>query len=318
MSTTSLIELRHLRYFAAVAQTLHFGRAAEQLGITQPVLSDQIRRLETLLGVQLLYRTKRVVLLTEPGRMFLTDAMRVLSQTETAITTVQRAAQGTLGQLSIGYTGPALYTVLPEILRLFRDRYPDVELSLRECCTPEQESALLADDLQVGFLHPPIDAPLQQLEVLCEPMVVALPDDHPLANQSTLSMQQLANESFILFPQAVGPNLYSQIMMLCAQAGFSPHIAQEVTPQPTMIGLVAAGIGIALVSASMQSISRPGVVYRPLQEETPLLKLAVTWKGASSHGSSTKPGQQSKAMPESPSLRNFLQVVDEWIQLRCS
>lgn len=316
MDTSPLIELRHLRYFVAVAQTLHFGRAAEQLGITQPVLSDQIRRLETLLDVQLLYRTKRVVQLTEPGRIFLTDALRVLAQTEAAITTVQRAAQGKLGKLAIGYTGPALYTVLPEILRRFRDRYPEVELSLQEWCTPDQEAALLADELQVGFLHPPIDTPLQQREVLCEPMVIALPENHPLASQSTLSIKHLVQESFILIPRAVGPHLYSQIMMVCAQAGFSPHVVQEVTPQPTMIGLVAAGIGIAFVSESLQSISRPGVVYRSLLEATPLLKLAIAWKAASPQASRVGLTQDVDFMALSPLLNSFLQVVDEWIQVR--
>ncbi|MEM9009335.1 MAG: LysR family substrate-binding domain-containing protein, partial [Cyanobacteria bacterium P01_F01_bin.86] len=231
------------------------------------------------------------------GRIFLTDAQRLLAQTETAIATVQRAAQGRLGQLAIGYTGPALYTVMPEILRLFRDRYPEIELSLHECCTPDQEAALLADDLQVGFLHPPINGPLQQRDVLCEPMVVALPENHPLGSQGTLSVKDLARESFILFPQAVGPNLYGQIMTLCAEAGFSPRVVQEVTPQPTMIGLVAAGIGVAFVSESLRSISRPGVVYRSLQEATPMLRLAIVWKDT---------------VPLSPALNSFLQVVDEW------
>ncbi|MDB9526256.1 LysR family transcriptional regulator [Oscillatoria sp. CS-180] len=301
---TSQIELRHLRYFVAVAQALHFGRAAEQLSITQPVLSDQIRRLETLLGVQLLYRTKRVVALTEPGRIFLADVLKLLEHTEGAIATVQRAAQGQLGTLKIGYTGPALYTVLPEILRLFRDRYPAVELSLHEHCTPDQEAALLADELHVGFLHPPIEAPLQQREVLCESMMMALPEHHPLARQTDLSIKDFAQESFILFPQTVGPHLHSQIMMLCTQAGFSPQVVQEVTPQPTMIGLVAAGLGVAFVAESLQSISRSGVVYRSLRETMPQLKLAITWKA---------PSQPRTVVP--PAVHNFLTVIDEWMQL---
>ncbi|NER00780.1 MAG: LysR family transcriptional regulator [Cyanothece sp. SIO2G6] len=312
------MELRHLRYFVAIAQTLHFGRAAEQLGITQPVLSDQIRRLETLLGVQLLYRTKRVVQLTEPGRIFLPEVLRLLHQTETAIATVQRAAQGKLGQLKIGYTGPALYTVLPEILRQFRDRYPEVELSLHEYCTPDQETALLSGELQLGFLHPPIDSPLQQREIRCEPMVVALPENHPLVNKPSLSIKDLAQESFILFPEPVGPNLYRQIMNLCTEAGFSPKIVQEVTPQPTMIGLVAAGIGIAFVSESLKNISRPGVLYRSLQEATPLLKLAIVWKSASTQASDTLPASNSTLTASSSILLdNFLKLVDEWMQSRC-
>ena len=292
------VELRHLRYFVAVAQLLHFGRAAEQLGITQPVLSDQIRRLEALLGVQLLYRTKRVVRLTEPGRIFLADALQILGQTNRAIATVRRAAQGKFGKLTIGYTGPALYTVLPEIVRTFRDRNPNVELTLYENCTPQQEAALLANDIQIGFLHPPIDAPLSQQILWQEPMVVALPEDHELVGQPHLSVKELAHESFILFPRTVGPHLYSQIVSLCTQAGFTPKVVQEVTPQPTMVGLVAAGIGIAFVAASIQKISRPGVVYRQLQEDTPILQLAVAWKNEQ----------------QSPVLKSFLTVVNDWVE----
>ncbi|MEM1255778.1 MAG: LysR family transcriptional regulator [Cyanobacteria bacterium P01_H01_bin.21] len=293
------VELRHLRYFVAVAQLLHFGRAAEQLGITQPVLSDQIRRLETLLGVQLLHRTKRVVQLTEPGRVFLDDALQILAQTDSAIATVRRAAQGKFGKLTIGYTGPALYTVLPEIVRTFRDRNPNVELTLYENCTPQQETALLANEIQVGFLHPPIDAPLTLRTIWQEPMVVALPENHALAGRPNLSVKDLTHESFILFPRTVGPHLYSQIVSLCTQAGFNPKVVQEVTPQPTMIGLVAAGIGIAFVADSMQKISRPGVVYRQLQEDTPTLELAIAWKNEQ----------------QSPVLQSFLTVVHEWLGL---
>ena len=299
---TAPIELRHLRYFVAVAQELHFGRAAEHLNITQPVLSDQIRRLETLLGVQLLHRTKRVVRLTEPGRIFLADAIQLLEQAEAAVSTVQQAANGTLGKLSIGYTGPALYTVLPEIVRTFRDRHPNIELMLHEMCTPEQEAALLADKIHVGFLHPPINGPVQLQEVLHEPMVIALPENHPLANQSSVSLKALAHESFILFPRTVGPYLYSKILALCAEAGFSPKVVQEVTPQPTMIGLVAAGIGIAFVAASLQNIHRPGVVYRELQENAPSLRLAIAWKGEGNFSGR-----------ESPVLQNFLQIVNDWL-----
>ncbi|MGD1949863.1 MAG: LysR family transcriptional regulator [Leptolyngbyaceae cyanobacterium] len=293
------VELRHLRYFVAVAQVLHFGRAAEHLGITQPVLSDQIRRLETLLGVQLLHRTKRVVQLTEPGRVFLEDALQILAQTDSAIATVRRAGQGKFGKLTIGYTGPALYTVLPEIVRTFRDRNPNVELTLYENCTPQQETALLANEIQVGFLHPPIDAPLTLQIVWQEPMVVALPENHVLVNRPNLSVKELAHESFILFPRTVGPHLYSQIVSLCTQAGFKPKVVQEVTPQPTMIGLVAAGIGIAFVADSMQKISRPGVVYRQLQEDTPTLELAIAWKNEQ----------------QSPVLQSFLTVVNDWLGL---
>ncbi|MEM8605449.1 MAG: LysR family substrate-binding domain-containing protein, partial [Cyanobacteria bacterium P01_H01_bin.121] len=179
---------------------------------------------------------------------------------------------------------------------MFRDRQPQVELQLRELCTPDQEAALLANDIQIGFLHPPIHSRLQTQDILAESMVLALPENHPLAAQTTLSIKDLASESFILFPRDVGPYLYSRILLLCAQAGFSPKVAQEVTPQPTMIGLVAAGLGVAFVSESLQSISRPGVIYRKLQEETPMLQLAIAWNNES----------------KSSILANFLHTIQDW------
>lgn len=299
-------ELRHLRYFVTVAQSLHFGRAAQQLGITQPVLSDQIKRLETLLGVKLLHLTKRVVQLTKPGEVLLKESIQLLFQAETAFDNVQRSAKGEIGQLSIGYTGPALYTVMPEIVRAFRDRYPQVSLTLHERCTPDQETALLNGDIQVGFLHPPIDTPLQLISILREPMVLALPENHPLAAQAKVSIRDLADESFILFPRSVGPNLYANILKLCASAGFTPDIVQEVTPQPTMVGMVAAGIGIALVSASMKQIHRSGVAYCEMEEVGPVLELAIAWNLANKGNNSL-----SKAS-ESPMLQNFLAIADNW------
>ncbi|MEL6136376.1 MAG: LysR family transcriptional regulator [Cyanobacteria bacterium J06628_6] len=294
------VELRHLRYFVAVAQTLHFGKAAEQVGITQPVLSDQIRRLEQLLKVQLLYRTKRVVKLTAAGQVLLEEATQLLTQADVAVVRTRRAADGKLGSLTIGYTGPALYTVMPDIVRTFRDRNPDIHLSLDERCTSDQEAALLADELEVGFLHPPVDAALSLHPILRETMLLALPEDHPLASQPQISIKQLAKESFILFPREVGPNLYASILRLCAEAGFVPRVAQEVTPQPTMIGMVAAGMGIALVSASLQQIGRTGVVYRELVEPAPTLELAIAWKAAA-------PGPSQR-----PVLQNFLAVAQAW------
>ncbi|MGL5942427.1 MAG: LysR family transcriptional regulator [Waterburya sp.] len=287
------MELRHLKYFVAVAEELHFGRAAAKVQITQPVISDQIRRLEAELGVKLFFRTKRTVELTEPGKIFFKEAKQILQRVEKAVSIVQKADRGELGSLIIGYTGPALYTLLPKIIRSFRDRYPQVELVLKEICTNEQVEALNAADIEVGFLHPPVDGDFEFISIMTEKMVLALPENHPLATLTKVPISKLSDQSFILFPQQEGPHLYSRILLLCQQAGFCPKVVQEVTPQPTMIGLVAAGIGVSFVSESLQNLNRPGVVYRELDVVTPELELVAAWK-------------KDKV---SPVLQKFLQIV---------
>ncbi|MDJ0633760.1 MAG: LysR family transcriptional regulator [Xenococcaceae cyanobacterium MO_188.B29] len=289
------MELRHLKYFVAVAEELHFGRAAEKVQITQPVISDQIRRLEQELGVKLFFRTKRTVELTEPGKIFFKEAKQILERVEKAVDAVQKADRGELGSLMIGYTGPALYTLLPKIIRTFRDRYPQVELVLKEICTNEQVEALNSGNIEVGFLHPPVDGEFEFISIMTEKMVLALPEDHPLTTFTKVPISKLSNQSFILFPRHEGLSLYNRILLMCQQAGFAPKIVQEVTPQPTMIGLVAAGIGVSLVSESLQNINRPGVVYRKLDVTTPELELVAAWK-------------KEKV---SPVLPKFLQVVTE-------
>ncbi|MDJ0534631.1 MAG: LysR family transcriptional regulator [Xenococcaceae cyanobacterium MO_207.B15] len=289
------MELRHLKYFVAVAEELHFGRAAEKVQITQPVISDQIRRLEQELGVKLFFRTKRIVELTEPGKIFFKDAKQILERVDRAVSAVQKAERGELGSLIIGYTGPALYTLLPKIIRTFRDRYSQVELVLKEICTNEQVEALNSGNIEVGFLHPPVDGEFEFISIMTEKMVLALPEDHPLTTFTKVPISKLSNQSFILFPRHEGLSLYNRILLMCQQAGFAPKIVQEVTPQPTMIGLVAAGIGVSLVSESLQNINRPGVVYRKLDVPTPELELVAAWK-------------KEKV---SPVLPKFLQVVTE-------
>ena len=272
------MELRHLKYFVALAEELHFGRAAAKVQITQPVMSDQIRRLEQELGVKLFFRTKRTVQLSEPGKIFFAEATQILERVEKAIAEVQKAEQGELGSLVIGYTGPALYSVLPKIIRTFRDRYPQVELVFKEICTNGQVKALNSGDIDVGFLHPPIKGDFEFISIMTEKMILALPEDHPLTTFTQVPISKLSNQPFILFPRQEGPYLYSRILSMCQQAGFSPQVVQEVTPQPTIIGLVAAGIGVSFVSSSLQSINRPGVVYRELDVLTPELELVAAWK----------------------------------------
>jgi DNA-binding transcriptional LysR family regulator len=293
------MELRHLRYFVAVAEELHFNRAAERLHIAQPPLSQQIKHLETELGVALFERrTKRHIRLTAAGQVFLQTAYQILAQLEQGVHDTQRTGRGQTGKLSIGFTSPAIYDLLPVILQKFRHRFPDIELALQELTTTQQEEALTNQQIQLGFCHPPLkDASLQLESISHEPLVVALPDSHPLAAQTTISINSLMQESFILFPRHLGPGLYDQIIHFCRQANFSPMVMQQAIQMQTIIGLVSAGMGISLVPASLQKLQRDRVVYRPLQEATPQVEISVMWR------------QQDT----SPILREFLTVIRTYV-----
>lgn len=288
------MELHSLRYFVAVAEELHFGRAAARLHITQPALSRQIQGLEEELDVKLLQRTKRTVELTEAGTAFLVEVRKALQQVESAIHIAQRAARGEVGSLRIAFTPSAMHTVLPTMLKQFRDRYPNVKLELSELCTLDQVNTLRTETIDVGLLHPPIDAPFLHLHPLQgENLVVALPQTHPLAKQKQLRLKSLAGEPLILHPRYEGPVLYDQILNLCRNAGFEPHIVHEEVKHQTRVGLVAAGIGITFVPASLQQSGLAGVSYRALIGASPELQLALAW-------------QQERM---SPVLQAFLQVA---------
>jgi DNA-binding transcriptional LysR family regulator len=273
------MELRHLHYFIAVAEELHFSRAAERLNISQPPLSQQIRSLEDELGVKLFERTKRHVQLTEAGKVFLERSYLVLAQLEQAIEVTQRIGRGEVGRLAIGFVDSATYTVLPDILRIFREQFPAVELRLHELTTQEQIHALHHNQIDVGVVRSTIIEPSLRTEcVLQESLVLALPQTHPLSAQVKVSLSTLADESFILFPAKLGPVFYEQIIHLCQQAGFRPKVAQEAVQMQTIVSLVAAGLGIAFVPASMQSFHRSGVIYKLLQEQTPQTGLYLAWR----------------------------------------
>lgn len=292
------MELRHLRYFVAVAEELHFGRAAQRLHIAQQPLSRQIRDLEAELQVQLFHRTKRTVRLTDVGQVFLIETKKILQQVEQAVLTAQQTSRGEIGQFAIGFTGPALNSVLPKIVRLFKERYPQVKLVLERLQTPEQVEALMSGQIQIGLLHPPIEDNTLVLETIHrEGLVVVLPDIHQLAQEvsSPISIRELADELFILYPRHIGPVLYDRILSLCQQAGFSPKIVQEVAPQQTILGLVSAAVGVSLLHASAQVVAPAGVVIRELLEPTPVLELAIAW-----HPETTN-----------PILSTFLAIVRE-------
>ena len=274
------MELRHLKYFVAVAEELHFGRAAKRLCITQQPLSRQIKDLEEELGVELFYRTKRTVRLTEVGAIFLAETRKTLQQAEHAVHIVRQAQQGKIGRLTVGFTGSALNIVLPAAVRQFKQLFPQVELVLKRMQTLEQVEALNSQQIDLGLLHPPINDETLNLETIYrENLVVALPDNHSLAKNTfePISLQQLARESFILFPRHFGSILYDRIINMCQQAGFSPNVVQEAIPQQTILGLVAAEIGVSLIHSSVRTLGRDGVVFRDLIEPTPTLETAVAW-----------------------------------------
>ena len=290
------MELRHLRYFVTVADELHFGRAAERLHIAQPPLSQQIRRLEEELGVQLLERSKRHVRLTPAGRVFLQQARQTLIQAEQAAQSARRAARGETGRLELGFLGSTSYNLLPPVLRLFRQKLPDVEVVLHELSSQEQMQAIKDRKLHVGLVRPPIEDDLLARECLLhEALMVALPEDHGLAAQEAIAPALLNDEPFVLLPRALGVQYYDQVVGLCRRAGFSPRIVQEASHLPTVVSLVAAGLGVSLLPESLRNLRRCGVVFRPLEGVPPRITLAMTWRREDAD----------------PLLHSFLEVVRE-------
>jgi DNA-binding transcriptional LysR family regulator len=273
------MELRHLRYFIAVADDLHFRRAAARLHVAQPWLSHQIRQLEEELGVALLERTKRHVQLTEAGLHFLQEVKQGVAQLEGAVQTAKRAARGEVGELRLGIVSSITSEIFPTILRVFRERYPDVELTLLELSTHAQLEELQQDRIKIGFVRLPIEAEGLNVELIVkERLVAALPEAHRLTDSAQVPMAELAREPLILFPRAAAPGLHDLIVGACRQAGFEPNIVHEATHLDTVIGLVAGQLGVGLMPASVQSLQRKGVVYRPVQKPAPCQKTAMVWR----------------------------------------
>lgn len=273
------MEFRQLRYFVTVAQELHFGRAAERLDITQPALSKQIRVLENKIGVQLFIRTKRTVNLTPAGEVFLTQAQQLLQQADNAIALTKRTALGEVGRLTVGFTATATYTVLPELIGRFQSCYPQVEIEMFELSTEAQVTALNQHEIDLGFLHPPIDSRgLEIYPLLSEKFVVVLPSQHHLLDKQLLSLQDLAQESFILHPRSEGKFLYDEFFKLCRQTGFKPKIVKEVGSHQTRICFVAAGMGITFIPAGLQTLIGDNLVCKPIKDVPLKLEFAVAWR----------------------------------------
>ena len=273
------MELRHLRYFVTLAEELHFGRAAERLHIAQPPLSQQIRQLEAELGFELFHRTKRKVQLTEAGQVFLGEVQQIMRQLQQAIQVGRQISRGEIGQLVVGFVSSAAYNILPIILRTFRSYVPGVSIELRELTTDQQLEWLREGRMDVGLLRPPVEENRFSCETIFqESLMVALPEAHLLASQSNVCLTSLANEPFILFPRILAPGLYDLIISLCQQAGFSPKVAQEAIQMQTIVSLVAAEMGVAIVPASLQNLQRIGVIYKTVLEPTPKVAIAMIWR----------------------------------------
>jgi DNA-binding transcriptional LysR family regulator len=297
----SKLDLRRLYYFVVVAEELHFTRAAERLHIAQPPLSYHIQQLEHELNVQLFIRTRHHVQLTDAGRTLLSEAYRLFGQVEQMVRIVQRVDHGEVGLLTLGFVPSASNTLLPTLLRIFHERFPEVHLHLKELNPDQLIRGLTEQHLDLGFLYLPCDGnSLETRAVSHEPLIAVLPEHHRLAEERAIALADLAREPFILPPRYVAvPGLLSHIMESCLKAGFVPEVAQEAWLMQTIIGLVAANMGVALVPASVQHLHRTGVSYKSLVDTPAYVEMGMLWR--------------KEEMP--PTIQLFLRLVDEVIPL---
>ena len=272
------MDLRSLRYFVAVAEELHFSRAAERLHVSQPPLSRQIQKLEQELGSKLFKRTQRHVELTPTGALFYQHAVAILGAVQEATGEVRRSARGEIGRIVVGFFIGTTYRLLPEILRMLRSQVPNVELVLREMTIAAVSDALVAGTIDVGFLRPPVSDPLLDSQVLLrEPFVLAVPVGNRFARERQVELADLSQERFVMFPPGQSV-LYSQIMGACHKAGFVPKVVQEARHPETLIGLVRSGAGVTLVPSSVRLRGGRGVVFRPVAGPLPQTEIAVAWR----------------------------------------
>jgi DNA-binding transcriptional LysR family regulator len=273
------VKLQQLRYFIAVAEELHFGRAASRLRMAQPPLSRQIRELEEELGVRLFNRTKRQVGLTDAGRVLLDEARAALAHVDRAADAVRRAGQGEIGQLVLGVVPTVDSEVFARILRDFVRRYPRVQVVVQSLSTSAQIQGLRAGHLGAGLVRLPVhDDALTAKLVSREPLMVALPAGHPLARSSRLSLVAVANERLVIFPRQLAPGYYDTIVSLFQQAGLRLRIGHETEHAQVILGLVAGGFGVSLVPGSIRNLRLRGVVYRELAGRLPLVETAVAYR----------------------------------------
>lgn len=302
-------ELRHLVYFREVARALHFRRAAESLAVAQPALSRQIAQLEIALGAALFTRSKRKVELTAAGRTLLERVEPLLRGLNGIPGELRALSEGQTGQVKIAFTGLAMATVLPDILREFHRRFPGIRLELNESPTSAQLAALAAGEIACGFFHPDATTPgLRTRELLREKNGVLLPADHPLARHSALRLKMLADTPWVLFPRAHNPGFYDRVLVAFSRAGITPHIAEEVWPRANAVGLVRAGLGATFMCASEANPLPEGLAFLPIEGPAPESRLVVGWRASAEPG-----GGREAAAGGDPALASFLSVAAKGI-----
>ncbi|MCZ2256930.1 LysR family transcriptional regulator [Sporosarcina sp. G11-34] len=293
------MELRHLRYFIAVAEELHFGRAAERLQISQPPLSLQIKQLETNLGVSLFSRTRQRVELTSAGESFLKNSYKIIRFIEKACEESKSVGRGESGQLILAFTGAIGFELLPTILRAYHDKYPDVNIILKQMTTSDQIVSFRNNEIDVGLIVLPVLSESLNIELLHEePYIVALPREHHLAqDRETINIASLVNEEFIMTSRDSGQGYYDSIISLCNSAGFSPTKTQEADELHNVVSFVASGMGIAILPSSIQFFKNDDIVYLPLENNTSSYRTGIAWNKTE----------------DSPTTLNFISFLNEII-----
>ncbi|AYE53286.1 LysR family transcriptional regulator [Priestia megaterium] len=285
------MELRQLQYFIAVAEELNFSRAAERVKITQPPLSLQIQNLEKELDIVLFYRNKRQVKLTDAGKLFYTEVCKIFNHLERAVEDAKRTQHGEIGTIRVGFVGSATYDILPSILREFRNLYSEVEVHLFEMSTPMQLEALHEGEIDIGVLRPPVNDEIIHTEIVSTvPCVLAVPKQHPLLKIKNVSLSDLKTYPFVMLSRKTWSNLYDEILGLC-----NPIIQQEALEFQTVIGLVAAKLGIAVVPQSAVNLHTQDVVYLDLDDQLPVASMGIAWR----------------QKDQSPLVQSFIQLARE-------
>jgi DNA-binding transcriptional LysR family regulator len=271
------MDIRQLRQFTVVAEELNFRRAAVRLQMAQPPLSQAIKRLENELGVALLTRDRKAVHLTPAGAVFLAEARHTVAQLERSVTMARRAASGEVGNLRVSFMGSATYSCLLQVIQEFRMRHPDVELELIESTSLDIMRQLNSNQIDIGFLRPVIglsrNLRVETIEI--DRFLAALPARHKLANEAAINLRQLESDAFVIFSARRSPTLHQQTLMLCRSVGFTPKIAQEATQVQTVVSLVSAGLGVALVPSAVRRLLHRDVAYVSLRNRSPFMTLEL-------------------------------------------
>jgi DNA-binding transcriptional LysR family regulator len=291
-----MIDLRQLRYFQAVAEELHFGRAAARLAIAQPALSRQIQQMEQELGTPLLRRTQRRVELLPAGALLLERSRAIQQELARTLADVRRTGAGELGKLVLGFIHSSTYGLLPTVIRRFRQLYPGIELELHELPITAQHAALMRGTIDLGLLRvQAAPAELEQVAVLPDPFVLAVPARHPLAARERVRLKEVAGEPFVLFKQAEAPLLHDRVQAMCEQAGFQPHVVQHATQLHTMVGLVGGGLGVAVVPATARNLHPKQVRFLQIADKAEPVHIALAWRRGH----------------ETPAIRSFRKVTQD-------